>query len=84
MIEDYFLKITGDPCHPLYHLVSKAEVTSYQLCAPLSARPKLNTERFKDSFFNRYNYLSQIVFMYIIIISNLIHCNICYRMYLSE
>ena len=31
-------------------------VTSYQLCMPSSARPKLNTERFKDSFFNRSNF----------------------------
>ena len=36
-----FLKITGDSCHPLYHLAPKAKMTSYKLRAPSSARPKL-------------------------------------------
>ena len=46
-----FLKIKGNSCHPFYHLVPKAKVTSYHLRAPSSARAKLNTERFTDSFF---------------------------------
>ena len=56
-----FLKIKGDPCHPLYNLAPKAKVTSYQLRVPSSARPKLNTERFKDSIFNRLNFKYNLV-----------------------
>jgi len=46
------------------------KVTSYQLRVPSSARPNLNTERFKDISFNRLNELfsSQIVLIFIFFI----------------
>ena len=55
------LKINCDPYHPLYHLPPKVKVTSYELREPSFARPKLNSERFKDSFFNRLNFKYNLV-----------------------
>lgn len=39
--------------HPLYNMLPKTKLSSQRLRKPTCSRPKINTERFKNSFFNR-------------------------------
>ena len=48
-----FCKIESNSCHSLYPLLPQVKETSKKLQAQTSARPKVNTEFFKNCFFNR-------------------------------
>ena len=45
-----FFKIKDDFCHPLYHLAPKAKVVNLLLINYVN-----NTERFKDTFFKKFD-----------------------------
>ena len=49
-----FLKIKRNSCHPLYFKVKESLL---RLRCKTSQLPKINTERFKNSFVNRLNVL---------------------------
>ena len=46
-----FKKISGMPGHPLYPSVPKMKESSERLRVPSSQLPRVNTQRFKNSFF---------------------------------
>ena len=48
-----FKKISGMPGHPLYPSIPKMKESSARLRVPSSQLPRVNTQRFKNSFFNR-------------------------------
>ena len=48
-----FKKISSMPGHPLYPSVAKTKKRSARLRVPSSQLPRVNTQRFKNSFFNR-------------------------------
>ena len=48
-----FKKISSMPSHPLYPSVPKTKESSARLRVPSSQLPRVNTQRFKNSFFNR-------------------------------
>lgn len=48
-----FFKIKCNPCSPLFPLLPKVKESTKRLRSQSAARPKLNTERFKNCFFNR-------------------------------
>ena len=48
-----FKKISSMPGHPLYPSVPKTKESSARLRVPSSQLPRVNTQRFKNSFFNR-------------------------------
>ena len=48
-----FKKISSMPGHPLYPSVPKTKESSARLWVPSSQLPRVNTQRFKNSFFNR-------------------------------
>ena len=50
-----FDKVKHPEKHPLRNLMPKLKVTEYNLRHKSSHRPKLNTDRVKNSYFNRTN-----------------------------
>ena len=51
-LDRWLFKISSMPCHPLYPSVPKtAKESSSRLRAPSSPLPRVNTPRFKNSFF---------------------------------
>ena len=48
-----FKKISSMPSHPLYPSVPKTKESSVRLRVPSSQLPRVNTQRFKNSFFSR-------------------------------
>ena len=50
-----FDKVKHQEKHPLRNLMPKLKVTEYNLRHKSSHRPKLNTDRVKNSYFNRTN-----------------------------
>ena len=46
-------KINSNSCHPLYQFLPKVKETSKKLRTQTSARPRVNTERFKNCVFSR-------------------------------
>ena len=48
-----FKKISGMPGHPLYPSIPKMKESSARFRVPSSQLPRVNTHRFKNSFFNR-------------------------------
>ena len=51
-----FNKISSDSSHPLYPTLPQAKASSLRLRRRTSQLPKINTERFKSSFFNRLSF----------------------------
>ena len=51
-----FEKTKCDPAHPLYGLMPKVKDSSRRLRNKTSQLPRVNTERFKDSFINRLSF----------------------------
>ena len=51
-----FNKISSDSSHPLYPMLPQAKASSLRLRRRTSQLPKINTERFKSSFFNRLSF----------------------------
>ena len=52
-VDRSLFKISSMPGHPLYPSVPKTEESSAPLRVPSSQLRKVNTQRFKNSFFNR-------------------------------
>ena len=48
-----FSKISSMPGHPLYPSLPKTKESSERLRVPCSQLPRVNTQRFKNSFINR-------------------------------
>ena len=53
-----FNKINSDSSHPLYPMLPQAKASSLRLRRSTSQFPKIDTERFKSSFFHRLNFRS--------------------------
>ena len=52
-VDRSLFKISSMPGHPLYPSVPKTKESSARLRVPSSQLPRVNTQRFKNSFFNR-------------------------------
>ena len=48
-----FKKVSNKPSHPLFQYLPKTKQSSYYLRNKSSLLPRVNTERFKNSFINR-------------------------------
>ena len=48
--------VSSDSSHPLYPMLSQAKASSLRLRRSTSQLPKINTKRFKSSFFNRLSF----------------------------
>ena len=51
-----FTKIESNVDHPLYTLLPKVKESSKRLRSQASQLPRINTERFKNSYFNRIRF----------------------------
>ena len=53
MLYKFIKKISSMPGHPLYPSVSKTKESSARLRVPNSQLPRVNTQRFKNTFFKK-------------------------------
>ena len=51
-----YLKVKSMETHPLFRMLPKKKETKYQLRNMSTCKPKINTERFMNSFANRLNF----------------------------
>ena len=81
-----FKKSSSDSSHPLYPMLPHAKASSLRLGWSTIQLPKINTEHFKSSFFNRLSFRYNLALWEIFTVSALIYlwkisCNILYVFY---